>query len=68
MRRYSIETRTRKYVKGYGFLYFARKYEKQLLHAGLHPLKLASKQVDHKTGEFFGNKVADAVSPSTIKL
>ena len=28
MRRYSIETRTAKYVKGYGFLLFARKYKK----------------------------------------
>ena len=26
MRRYSIEPRTRKYVKGYGFLSFARKF------------------------------------------
>ena len=26
--RYSIEPRTRKYVKGYGFLSFARKYKK----------------------------------------
>ena len=26
----SIEPRTRKYVKGYGFLTFAGKYEKQL--------------------------------------
>ena len=29
MRRYSIEPRTRKYVKGYGFLSVARKYEKK---------------------------------------
>ena len=27
MKRYSIEPRTRKYVKGYGFLSFGRKYE-----------------------------------------
>ena len=26
---YSIEPRTRKYVKGYGFLSFARKHKKQ---------------------------------------
>ena len=30
MMRYSIEPRTRKYVKGCGFLSFARKYKKQL--------------------------------------
>ena len=28
MMRYSIDLRTRKYVKGYGFLAFARKYKK----------------------------------------
>ena len=28
---YSTGPRTRKYVKGYGFLSFARKYKKQLL-------------------------------------
>ena len=39
--RYSIEPRTRKYVKGYGFLSFARKYQKQLLDKGLD----ASKEV-----------------------
>ena len=33
MRRYSIEPRTRKYVKGYGFLSFPKK--KQLLDTGL---------------------------------
>ena len=27
MRQYSVEPRTRKYVKGYGFLSFARKHK-----------------------------------------
>ena len=44
MGRYSIEQRTRKYVKGYGFLSFARIYEKQLLDTGLDSLKTASKK------------------------
>ena len=35
MRQYSIEPRTRKYVKGYRFLSLARKYKKQLLDVGL---------------------------------
>ena len=35
MMQYSIEPRTRKYVKGYGFLSFATKYKKQLLDKGL---------------------------------
>ena len=57
MRRYSIEPRTRKYVKEYGFLSFTRKYKKQLLDTGLD----ASKKVAHKAGEYLGNKIADAV-------
>ena len=57
MRRYSIEPRTRKYVKGYGFLSFARKYKKQLLDTGLDCLKTASEIVVHKTGEFLRNKL-----------
>ena len=51
---YSIEPRTRKYVKGYGFLSFACKYKKQLLDKGLV----------HKASEFIGNKIADAVTKS----
>ena len=59
---YSIEPRTRKYVKGYGFLSFARKYKKQLLDTGLDSLKTTSKKVVHKSGEFLGNKIANAVA------
>ena len=69
--RYSIEPKIRKYVKGYGFLPFARnlwsKYGKQLLDT-------ASKNTIHEaaeaTGEFLGNKIAGAVaiSHTTIKL
>ena len=64
MGRYSIEPRTRKYVKRYGFLSFARKYKKQLLDTGLAAVKTASKKVVHKTSEFLGNKIADAVTKS----
>ena len=64
MRQYSIKSRTRKYVKEYEFLSFARKYKKQLLDTGLDSLKTASKKVLHKTGEFLGNKVVDAVTKS----
>ena len=48
MRRYSIELRTRKYVRGYRFLSFARKYKKQLLDTGLDAVKsrLSIKQVN----------------------
>ena len=64
MRQYSIKPRTRKCVKGYGFLSFERKYKKQLLDTGLDALKTAFKKVVHKTGEFLGNKIADAVTKS----
>ena len=40
---YSIEPKTRKYVKGYGLLSFARIYREQLLNTGL----TASKEVVH---------------------
>ena len=67
----SIEPRTRKHVKGHGFLLFTRnplnKYGKQLLDtaakAGLDALKTATKKVLHEaaeaTGEFKESKIAD---------
>ena len=58
MRRYSAEPRTIKYVKGYWFLSFARKYKKQLLDTGLDAVKI-SKNAE----EFLANK-----SQTTIKL
>ena len=62
MTRYSIEPRTRKYVKEYAFLSFSRKYKKQLLDTGLN----ASKKVEfHKAGEFIENKIADAITKSS---
>ena len=64
MRRYSIEPRTRKHAKGYGFLSFARKNKKQLFDTGLDALKTTSKKVVHKTGKFVGNKIADVVTKS----
>ena len=62
MTQYSIEPRTRKYVKGYGFLSFARKYEKLLLDAGLD----APKKVAYKAGDYLGNKIADGVLLKTL--
>ena len=56
MTRYFIEPSTRKYVKGWLFLSFTRKYRKKLLDTGLDALKTASKKLVHKaaaaTGEF----------------
>ena len=59
IRRYSIKLKPRKYVKGYGFLLFARnlssKYGKQLLNTAaktrLDALKISSKKVNHKAAE-----------------
>ena len=66
MKRNSLEPRTRKYIKGYGFLSFARifsnKDRKQLLDTQSEALKTASTKSVHKTGEFIGNKFADAVA------
>ena len=69
--RYSTEPRFRKYVKGYGFLSFARKfgdkYGKKLIDTatktGIDAAKTASKRVAQKTaeatGDLIGNKIAD---------
>ena len=48
MTRYSMEPRTIKYVKAYGFLSFARKYKKQLIDTGLD----VSEKVVYKVVEF----------------
>ena len=42
MTRYSVEKRTKTYVKGFGFFSFARKYKKQLLDTGLNASKKSS--------------------------
>ena len=71
--RYSTEPRFRKYVKGYGFLSFARKfgdkYGKKLMDAatktGIDAAKTALKRVIQKTaeatGDLIGNKIADKI-------
>ena len=67
MMQYSVKPRTRKYVKGNGFLSFARissnKYREQLLDTGLDASEIASKKVAHKaaeaTDEFIGIKTVD---------
>ena len=65
--RHSTESRFRKYVKGYGFLSFARKfgdkYGKKLMDTAA---KTASKIVVQKTaeatGDLIGNKRADKIT------
>ena len=72
--RYSTEPKFRKYVKGYGFLSFARqlgdKYGKKLLDTAtkteIDAAKTASKRIVQKaaeaTGNLIGNKIADKIT------
>ena len=72
--RYSTKPRFRKYVKGYSFLSFARKfrdkYGKKLMDTatktGIDVAKTASKRVVQKsaeaTGDLIGNKIADKIT------
>ena len=71
--RYSTEPKYRKYVKGYGFLSFARKfgakYGKKLMDTatktGIDVAKTASKRVVQETavatGDLIRNKIADKI-------
>ena len=77
--RYSIEPRERRYVKGYGFMSFARnfndKYSKSLLDKGIDVsktfAKTAGKRILKKsaeaTGDLIGNKIADKITAKPIK-
>ena len=72
--KYSTEPRFRKYVKGYGFLSFARKfgdkYGKKLIDSaaktGIDAAKTTSKRVVKKnakaTGDLSGSKIADKIT------
>ena len=68
--RYSTEPRFRKYVKGYGFLSFARKfgnkYGKKLMDTatktGIDASKTACKRVVQKTAEATGDLIADKIT------
>ena len=72
--RYSTEPKFRKYVKGYGFLSFARKcsnkYGKKLMDTttktGMDAAKTASERVVQKTPEatvdLIGNEIADKIT------
>ena len=72
--RYSAELKFRKYVNGYGFLWFARKfgqkYDKKLMDTEtktvIDPVKTVTKRVVQKTaeatGDLIGNKIADKIT------
>ena len=81
--RYSIEPRARRYVKGYGFLSFAKdigrnlsnKYDQKLVdsakNSATDALKIASKRAIQKTaeatGDLVGNKTADKITSFSKK-
>ena len=81
--RYSIEPRDRIYVKGYGFLSFAKnmgkslssKYGQKLLdstkRSATDAIKTTSKRVIQKTaeatGDLIGNKTADKITSISKK-
>ena len=74
--RYSTEPRFRKYVKGYGFLSFARKfgdkYDKKLMDTatktGMDAAKTASKRVVQKTAEATGYLIANKIADKIISI
>ena len=67
---YSIEPRERRYVKGYGFMSFARnfsdKYSKSLMDVSKTFAKTAGKNILKETakatGGLIGNKIADKIT------
>ena len=77
--RYSNDPRKRRYVKGYGFMSFARnfsdKYSKSLIDKGIDIsksfAKTAGKRILKKsaeaTGDLIGNKIADKITAKPIK-
>ena len=77
--RYSIEHRERRYVKGYGFLSFARnlnnKYGPKLVDSakksGTDAFKIASKRAIQKaaeaTGDLVGNTIANKITSISKK-
>ena len=76
---YSIEPRQRRYVKGYGFMSFARnfidKYSKSLMDKGIDVSKKFAKTAGKKilketakaTGDLIGNKIADKITSASKK-
>ena len=77
--RYSIEPKRRIYVKGYGFMSFARnfsdKYSKSLIDKGINVSKTFAKTAGKRilkesakaTGDLIGNKIADKITVKPIK-
>ena len=73
--RYSIEPRERRYVKGYGFMSFARNFNdkcsKSLMDLSKPFAKTAGKKILKETakatGDLIGNKIADKITAKPSK-
>ena len=73
--RYSIQPRERRFVKGYGFMSFARnfndKYSKSLMDLSKTFAKSAGKKILKETakatGDLIGNKIADKITAKPSK-
>ena len=73
---YSIKPRERRFVKGHGFMSFARnfndKYGKSLIDASKKFDKTAGKQILKETakatGDLIGNKIADKITAKPSKI
>ena len=77
--RYSIEPKDRVYVKGYGFLSFAKNFSNKCSHklfdtakkSTADAIKTASRRTFQKTaeasGDLIGNKIADKIKKNLIK-
>ena len=77
--RYSIEPRERRFVKGSGFMSFARnfsdKYCKSLIDKGIDVSKTFAKTAGKKilketakaTGDLIGNKITDKITSASKK-
>ena len=77
--RYSIEPRERRFLKGYGFMSFARKFSdkycKSLMDKGIDVsekfAKTAGKEILKETakatGDLIGNKIADKITSASKK-
>ena len=63
---YSIELRDRTYVKGYGFLSFAKNICKNLSDKYSQKL-LDSAKTTAATGDLIGNKIADKITSVSKK-
>ena len=76
---YSIDAKERRYVKGYGFVSFARnfsdKYSKYLMDKGIDVSKTFAKTAGKKilketakaTGDLIVNKIADKITSASKK-